>query len=199
MIDTTLRTFAANFTTTLAQLRAAAGPGHDHHRHDLLQPAAQLPAVGAGPSGRQCAGGRPRLDGRLNDLIRHLGRQRRRGGRHLRQLAARDLVGGDDCLHPNDSGHQIIADLFDAALAGAEQQGVGPASSPSGHSERIANADQSNGVEVMVPAGLDGSFWLGTAGGAVLSVVLLNENLFPADLGRGSPATGLLHLRAGPE
>jgi len=30
---------------------------------------------------------------------------------------------------------------------------------------------------------INGSFWLGTAGGAVLSVVLLNENLFPADLG----------------
>jgi MFS family permease len=30
---------------------------------------------------------------------------------------------------------------------------------------------------------INGSFWLGTAGGAVLSVVLLNENLFAADLG----------------
>ena len=30
---------------------------------------------------------------------------------------------------------------------------------------------------------INGSFWLGTAGGAILSVVLLNENLFAADLG----------------
>jgi lysophospholipase L1-like esterase len=33
-----------------------------------------------------------------------------------------NLVGGTDCLHPNDSGHQIIADLFAAALAGAAAQ-----------------------------------------------------------------------------
>ena len=70
------------------------------------------------------------------------------------RLAARDLVGGDDCLHPNDSGHQIIADLFDAALAGAEAQGRRTSGQAHrlGTRNRIANADQSNGVEVMVPA-----------------------------------------------
>jgi lysophospholipase L1-like esterase len=36
------------------------------------------------------------------------------------KLAAEDLVGGTDCLHPNDSGHRIIADVFAAASAGAE-------------------------------------------------------------------------------
>jgi lysophospholipase L1-like esterase len=68
------RTFAANFTTTLAQLRAIS--------------AANGVAV-AGTYGK---------------------------------LAAQNLVGGTDCLHPNDSGHQIIADLFAAALAGASAQ-----------------------------------------------------------------------------
>jgi hypothetical protein len=33
-----------------------------------------------------------------------------------------DLVGGTDCLHPNDAGHRIIADVFAAAWAGAPAQ-----------------------------------------------------------------------------
>jgi lysophospholipase L1-like esterase len=31
-------------------------------------------------------------------------------------------VGGTDCLHPNDAGHQKIAEAFAAVLAGADAQ-----------------------------------------------------------------------------
>jgi lysophospholipase L1-like esterase len=37
-------------------------------------------------------------------------------------LGPGDLVGGTDCLHPNDAGHQKIAEAFAAALAGAGAQ-----------------------------------------------------------------------------
>jgi hypothetical protein len=61
--------------------------------------------------------GAPGFDGRLNDLIRAISAAYGVAvADTYGRLAARDLVGGDDCLHPNDSGHRIIADLFDAAL-----------------------------------------------------------------------------------
>jgi lysophospholipase L1-like esterase len=37
-------------------------------------------------------------------------------------LGSGDLVGGTDCLHPNDAGHQRIAEAFAAALAGTGMQ-----------------------------------------------------------------------------
>jgi hypothetical protein len=37
-------------------------------------------------------------------------------------LGPGDLVGGTDCLHPNDAGHQRIAEAFGAVLAGADAQ-----------------------------------------------------------------------------
>lgn len=68
--------------------------------------------------------GAPGFDGRLNDLIRAISAANGVAvADTYGKLAAENLVGGTDCLHPNDSGHQIIADLFAAALAGAGSQG----------------------------------------------------------------------------
>jgi lysophospholipase L1-like esterase len=67
--------------------------------------------------------GAPGFDGRLNDLIRVISAANGVAvADTYGKLAAGNLVGGTDCLHPNDSGHQIIADLFAAALAGAGVQ-----------------------------------------------------------------------------
>ncbi len=42
-------------------------------------------------------------------------------------LGPGELVGGTDCLHPNDAGHQKIAEAFAAALAGTGAgRGIGP-------------------------------------------------------------------------
>jgi lysophospholipase L1-like esterase len=38
------------------------------------------------------------------------------------QLGPDDLVGGTDCLHPNDAGYQRITEAFAAVLAGAQPQ-----------------------------------------------------------------------------
>jgi lysophospholipase L1-like esterase len=43
-------------------------------------------------------------------------------GRDHDLLGSGDLVGGTDCLHPNDVGHQKIAEAFAAVLAGADAQ-----------------------------------------------------------------------------
>jgi lysophospholipase L1-like esterase len=68
--------------------------------------------------------GAPGFDGRLNDLIRGISAANGVAvADTYGKLAAENLVGGTDCLHPNDSGHQIIADLFAAALAGTGPQG----------------------------------------------------------------------------
>jgi Sugar (and other) transporter len=50
------------------------------------------------------------------------------------------------------------------------------------HQLRHRRADPAR-VRGRVDLVINGSFWLGTAGGAVLSVVLLNESFFAADLG----------------
>jgi lysophospholipase L1-like esterase len=38
------------------------------------------------------------------------------------QLGPGELVGGSDCLHPNDAGYQRITEAFAAALTGAQRQ-----------------------------------------------------------------------------
>jgi lysophospholipase L1-like esterase len=38
------------------------------------------------------------------------------------RLGPGDLVGGSDCLHPNDAGYQLVTAAFAAALAGAQPQ-----------------------------------------------------------------------------
>ena len=38
------------------------------------------------------------------------------------RLGPGELVGGDDCLHPNDAGYQVITEAFAAALTEAQPE-----------------------------------------------------------------------------
>jgi lysophospholipase L1-like esterase len=123
LIDTTLRTFAANFTTTLTQLRAAAGPDTVIIAMTYYNPLPSCRLSALAPLADSVLEGAPGFDGRLNDLIRAISAANGVAvADTYGRLAGENLVGGTDCLHPNDSGHQIIAGLFAAALAGAQAQ-----------------------------------------------------------------------------
>jgi lysophospholipase L1-like esterase len=62
--------------------------------------------------------GGPDLPAGLNDLIRSISAS---NGVLVAdaygQLGSAELVGDTDCLHPNDAGHRVIAELFAASLA----------------------------------------------------------------------------------
>jgi len=106
-----------NYDTILSTLRAAAGPGTTIAvmtyynplpacRLAALTPLAQLVLEGGGP-----------VPAGLNDLIRS------RAAAYDVVVAETapligldDLVGGTDCLHPDDSGHADIAAAFVAAI-----------------------------------------------------------------------------------
>jgi lysophospholipase L1-like esterase len=114
-------TLSANLAATLGQLRAAAGPDVPiaimTYANSLIAcdqqaiaPAAELVLEGA-PDGSMPG---------MNDLIREVASGT---GAIVAEayglLGAEDLVGGTDCLHPNDAGHQRIADAFAAAILGS--------------------------------------------------------------------------------
>jgi lysophospholipase L1-like esterase len=123
LIEATLGTFAANFSTTLAQLRAAAGPDTTIVAMTYYNPLPSCRLSALAPLADNVLEGAPGFDGRLNDLIRAISAANGVAvADTYGELAAENLVGGTDCLHPNDSGHQLIADLFAAALAGTGAQ-----------------------------------------------------------------------------
>jgi lysophospholipase L1-like esterase len=121
-----LASFEANFDQILGRLRAAAG-----RRTRIVAmtyynplPACQLaPLTGLGDAVLE--GGTPLVDQGLNDRIRTV------AAAHgvlvaetYGQVGPADLVGGLDCLHPNDAGHQVVADDFAGALGFAPARGV---------------------------------------------------------------------------
>jgi lysophospholipase L1-like esterase len=122
LVQASLQAFETNFTKILGELRAAGGPDTQIVAMTYYNPlpSCQLAAL-AGLAEVVLEGG-PGIEG-LNDRIRRISAAY---GVEVAdaygKLAAADLVGGTDCLHPNDSGHGIIADLFAAALARAEAQ-----------------------------------------------------------------------------
>lgn len=118
-VEDVFETFAQNLTKTLSQLRAA-----DPElpiaimtnfntliacEQQAIAPAAELVLEGA-PDGSMPG---------MNDIIREVA-----AGTNVLvaeaygQVEAGELVGGTDCLHPNDAGHQEVADAFIAAIAG---------------------------------------------------------------------------------
>ncbi len=117
VVQATFGTFAANFNSILGQLRAAAGPNTPiivmTYYNSLLTCNLSFLA----PLADVVLEGGPPLPNGFNDLIRSIAAAH---GAEVADtfgdLAASDLVGGTDCLHPNDSGHGIIADEFLAAF-----------------------------------------------------------------------------------
>jgi lysophospholipase L1-like esterase len=116
-IATQLRLVARNYDTILSGLRTAAGPDTTIAvmtyynplpgcRLAALSPLADLVLEGGGP-----------VPAGLNDIIRATAA---RYGAVVVETAplikVDDLVGGADCLHPDDSGHQKIAGAFADAI-----------------------------------------------------------------------------------
>jgi lysophospholipase L1-like esterase len=109
--------FAANFAAILAQLKSAAGPDvkvavltyYNSLPACFLAGLAPLAEIGLEGDGAFIPG--------LNNLIRGIAAQYQAvavEGYGLLEVG--DLVGGQDCLHPNDSGHAKLAWVFAEAL-----------------------------------------------------------------------------------
>ena len=123
LIETTLGAVAANLTTTLGALRTAAGPDTTIIAMTYYNPLPSCRLAALAPLADSVLEGAPGFDGRLNDLIRAISAANGVAvADTYGRLGPGNLVGGTDCLHPNDSGHQLIANLFAAAVAGATAQ-----------------------------------------------------------------------------
>jgi lysophospholipase L1-like esterase len=122
LVQASLQTVETNLTQILAELRAAAGPNTVIIAMTYYNPLPSCQLSDLAGLAEVVLEGGPGVEG-LNDRIRRISAD---NGVTVAdtygKLAAMDLVGGSDCLHPNDSGHRIIADVFAAALAGAEAQ-----------------------------------------------------------------------------
>ena len=123
VIQARLQTFAANFTQILGELRAAAGPDTVIIAMTYYNPLPNCRLASLAPLADVVLEGGPGVTVGLNDLIRSI------AAAHgvlvaetYGQLGPGELVGGDDCLHPNDAGYQLITAAFAAALAGAQPQ-----------------------------------------------------------------------------
>ncbi|MEX1037555.1 MAG: SGNH/GDSL hydrolase family protein [Acidimicrobiia bacterium] len=117
VISNGFATYTANLSQILGSLRAAAGPGTEiammTYYNPLgacfladLAPLADLVLEGGGP-----------LPFGLNDIIR--GVAAATGVTIVEtygELRRDDFVGGQDCLHPDDSGYKRIARLFTTTL-----------------------------------------------------------------------------------
>jgi lysophospholipase L1-like esterase len=123
LIQARLQTFAANFTQILSELRAAAGPDTVIIAMTYYNPLPSCRLASLAPLADAVLEGGPGVTAGLNDLIRSI------AAAHgvlvaetYGQLGPDDLVGGNDCLHPNDAGYQIITEAFAAALPGTQSQ-----------------------------------------------------------------------------
>jgi lysophospholipase L1-like esterase len=123
LIQARLQAFAANFALILGQLRAAAGPGTVIIAMTYYNPLPSCHLAELAPLADAVLEGGPGVAAGLNDLIRSI------AAAHgvlvaetYGRLGPGELVGGSDCLHPNDAGYQVITEAFAAALAGAQPQ-----------------------------------------------------------------------------
>lgn len=117
MIANGFATYSTNLASILGSLRAAAGPETEiaimTYYHPLgacflsdLEPLADLVLEGGG-----------RLPLGLNDIIRATaGAVGVTVVETYGELGDSDLVGGSDCLHPDNSGYHKIAKLFQKKL-----------------------------------------------------------------------------------
>jgi lysophospholipase L1-like esterase len=123
LIRARLQSFATNFTVILGRLRAAASPDTVVIAMTYYNPLPSCRLAGLAPLADAVLEGGPGVAVGLNDLIRSI------AAAHgvvvaetYGKLSRGDLVGGSDCLHPNDAGYQLITEAFAAALAGAQPQ-----------------------------------------------------------------------------
>jgi lysophospholipase L1-like esterase len=120
LIQARLQAFAVNFTQILGQLRAAAGPDTVIIAMTYYNPLPSCRLASLAPLADAVLEGGLGVTVGLNDLIRSI------AAAHgvlvaetYGQLGPGELVGGTDCLHPNDAGYQVITEAFAAALAEA--------------------------------------------------------------------------------
>jgi lysophospholipase L1-like esterase len=122
LVQARLASFEANFSQILSRLRAAAGPDTVMVAMTYYNPLGSCVRAALAPLADVVLEGGPGLEG-LNDRIRRISAA---NGVLVADtyglLGPGDLVGGTDCLHPNDAGHQKIAQAFAAVLAGADAQ-----------------------------------------------------------------------------
>jgi lysophospholipase L1-like esterase len=123
LIQARLETFAANFALILGQLRTAAGPDTVIITMTYYNPLPSCQRASLAPLADAVLEGGPGVTVGLNDLIRSIAAaQDVLVAETYGTLGPGDLVGGTDCLHPNDAGYQLITEAFAAALAGAQPQ-----------------------------------------------------------------------------
>jgi lysophospholipase L1-like esterase len=122
LVQARLASFEANSTQILSQLRAAAGPDTVIVAMTYYNPLGSCSRAALAPLADVVLEGGPGLEG-LNDRIRRISAA---SGVLVADtyglLGPGDLVGGTDCLHPNDAGHRKIAEAFAAVLAGTGAQ-----------------------------------------------------------------------------
>jgi lysophospholipase L1-like esterase len=135
LIQAALVTFQANFAQIMGELRTAAGPDTVIVAMTYYNPLPSCQLATLAPLAEAVLEGGPGLAAGLNDLIRSIS-----AANHALvadaygRLGSAELVGGTDCLHPNDAGHQVIANLFATTLAPPAMSHRGRSTGPSGHS-----------------------------------------------------------------
>lgn len=122
LVQARLGAFEDNFTQILSRLRAAAGPDTVIVAMTYYNPLRSCIREALAPLADVVLEGGPGIEG-LNDRIRRISAANDvLVADTYGVLDPGDLVGGTDCLHPNDAGHQTIAEVFAAAQAGAGAQ-----------------------------------------------------------------------------
>lgn len=115
-VRTMFATVSRNLATALAELRDAAGPDTRIIVMTYYNALIGCERAAAAPMADALLEGGAGVPVGLNDVIRERGAQVSAGvAETYGRLGPGDLVGGDDCLHPVDSGYRIIADAFTAA------------------------------------------------------------------------------------
>jgi lysophospholipase L1-like esterase len=116
-IQTALAEVAQNYPIILSELRAAAGPDTTIAVMTYYNPLPACQLAHLAPIADQILEGGGPIPVGLNDIIRSAAAAQ---GAVVAETApligVDDLVGGTDCLHPDNSGHDDIADAFAAVI-----------------------------------------------------------------------------------
>lgn len=112
-VQETLATVERNLTDILVPLRAAAGPDTEIAMMTYYNPLVGCDLAGSAGNAELILNGLPGVTPGLNGIIRQVaGRANVTVVDTVGKLGPDDLVGGEDCLHANDAGYEIIATAF---------------------------------------------------------------------------------------